>query len=65
MFAGVRHPLVPMYLFRNRNYVALTVVCSVGSMIFYALNIVYPTQLSALFGATPNQTGWLSVSLTI
>ncbi len=34
-------------------------------MIFFALNIVYPTQLSALFGATPNAIGWLSVILEI
>ncbi len=52
-----------MHLFRNRNYVALLIFNSVGSMIFFALNIVYPTQLSALFGATPNAIGWLSVSL--
>ncbi|EXJ63305.1 uncharacterized protein A1O5_11626 [Cladophialophora psammophila CBS 110553] len=63
-FAPLKEPLMPLYLFRNRNYVALSIVASVGSMIFYALNIVYPQQISAVYGKSVQTTGWMSCTLT-
>jgi len=55
---------MPLYLFKNRNYVALMVVASVGSMIFYALNIVWPQQIAAVYGKSVETTGWMSVRMS-
>lgn len=52
---------MPLYLFRNLNYVALMIVASVGSMIFYANNIVYPQHIAAVYGKSIQTTGWMSV----
>jgi hypothetical protein len=61
-FTTLGEPLIPLYLFKNRNYVCLMIVASVGSMIFYALAIVWPQQIAALYGASQEATGWISVS---
>jgi hypothetical protein len=38
--------------------------CSaLGPMIFYALSIIWPQQIVVLFGASPDDAGWISVSL--
>lgn len=37
-FMPLRRPIVPMHLFRNYNYVMLTIISAVGGMIYYSMN---------------------------
>ena len=37
-YMPLKRPLVPMSLFRDRDYVALTVISGVGGMLYYSLN---------------------------
>ena len=46
----VKEPLMPLHLFKNRNYVALSTISGVGAMIFYALNLIYPQQIASVWG---------------
>ncbi|EXJ75055.1 uncharacterized protein A1O5_01751 [Cladophialophora psammophila CBS 110553] len=62
-FAG-DEPLIPMYLFRNRGFVTMTMCSSSGSMVFYALSVLWPGQIHALFTQSPTLIGWLSSTLT-
>ncbi|EXJ76265.1 uncharacterized protein A1O5_00773 [Cladophialophora psammophila CBS 110553] len=57
-------PLLPLRLFRSRNFVCLLACSCLGSMVFYALSILYPEQLSIVFGKSPSQTGWYSCTIT-
>ncbi|KAF5988510.1 fungal trichothecene efflux pump [Fusarium coicis] len=59
----LKEPLMPLYMFANRNFMCLTTVASVASMIFYALNIVYPLQISAVYGKSVQTTGWMTCTL--
>lgn len=63
-FSKVKHPLVPIYLLKNRNFVTLMTCSTVGSMVFYSLNIIWPQQIGALFDSTPSEIGWISCTLT-
>lgn len=38
IYMPLNRPLVPMYLFKNRDYVVLTIVSAVGGMLYYSLN---------------------------
>ncbi|OCK84372.1 siderophore iron transporter, partial [Lepidopterella palustris CBS 459.81] len=61
----VKHPLVPTYLFQDLNYVALGACTCVGSMVFYSLNILWPSQIGIMYGASPTAVGWMSASCTL
>jgi hypothetical protein len=61
----VRHPLVPLYLFKSWNYLALVAVSSVGSMIFYAVSIVWPQQIALPYNTSSDTTGWISVGADV
>lgn len=52
---------MPLYLFKNRNFVALTLISAVGAMIFYASNIVYPQQIVVIWQKSASQAGWYAV----
>lgn len=60
-YVPLKEPLVALYLFKNRNFVALTMVSGVGAMIFYALNLVYPQQIASVWGEDSVSSGWLTV----
>jgi hypothetical protein len=53
--------LIPMRLLKNLNYVTLMICSSMGVMVFYALSIVWPQQIVAIFSKTGTTVGWLSV----
>lgn len=63
-FTSIAFPLVPMHLFKNRNYVILMACSTLGSMIFYALSIIWPQQIAVLFQVSPEDIGWISVSFS-
>jgi hypothetical protein len=62
-YVPLKEPLVSLYLFKNRNFVVLTMVSGVGAMIFYALNLTYPQQIASVWGEDSVSSGWLTVSL--
>jgi hypothetical protein len=53
--------LLPIHLFQSRNFVALSIISGVGGMMFYALNIIYPQQITAIWGESVETTGWMTV----
>ncbi|KAH0840981.1 siderophore iron transporter [Fonsecaea pedrosoi] len=57
-------PLLPLRLFRSRNFNCLLACSCFGSMVFYALCILYPQQLGYVFGRSPSQAGWYSCTIT-
>lgn len=61
-FVPLKRPLMPLYLIKNSNYVIMMLVASVGSMVYYALNIVWPEQITAVYRKDSLTTGWMSVS---
>jgi hypothetical protein len=57
--------LVPMSLFKITNYSAIVVTASVGTMIYFSMNILWPLQIAALYTTDNIQIGWLSVCKTL
>lgn len=57
--------LVPMLLSKITNYSAVVVTTSVGTMIYFSMNILWPLQIGALYTTDDTQIGWLSVSKTL
>lgn len=53
--------VVPLYMVKNRNFVALMVCAAVASMIWYAVNVLSSQESSLLFGASERAAGWISV----
>jgi predicted MFS family arabinose efflux permease len=56
----VKQPLLPMDLFQYRNFWIAVVVGSVGQMSFYALNVLWPTHIQALYTTDNMTVGWMS-----
>ncbi len=56
--------LVPMSLFKITNYSAVVVTASVGTMIYFSMNVLWPIQIAALYTTDNIEIGWLSVSKT-
>ena len=54
---------MPLFLFRNRNYICLAAVAAIGSLVFYALNIIWPTQVATIYGKSPDAAGWMTVRI--
>lgn len=61
-FAPLEQPFLPTKLLRNVNYVAVCVAASVGTMIYFSLNVLWPQQIAALYTTDPIKAGWLAVS---
>lgn len=52
--------LVPMKLFTNIRWLAVVMTLSMAASMYYAFNIVFPTQVSVLYSSeTPEKQGWL------
>ena len=62
IYVPLEQPLVPMSLFKITNYSAVVVTASVGTMIYFSMNILWPLQIAALYTTDNIQIGWLSVS---
>jgi hypothetical protein len=63
-FSGVERPIIPMRFFRDlRGFTCLTVISGVMGIMNIALFIMYPQQVSYIFGSTLSgweETAWLS-----
>ncbi|CZR65194.1 uncharacterized protein PAC_15094 [Phialocephala subalpina] len=60
IYMPLKQPLVPMSLFKIPNYTAVVVTASVGTMIYFSMNILWPLQIAALYTTNNIQIGWLS-----
>ncbi|KAI9812933.1 MAG: hypothetical protein M1827_004451 [Pycnora praestabilis] len=63
IFMPISFPLIPMRLFMNRGYISIIMTASVGAMLYYSLNVLWPTQVTALYGTGLLQIGWLSCAV--
>lgn len=63
-FANIEKPIIPMRFFRDvRGFACLMVISSVMGVVNVALFIMYPQQVTYIFGSTSTgweQTAWLS-----
>ena len=61
-YMPLKQPLLPLRLFKHSNLVAVIFVGSIGQMVYYALNVLFPQQLSALYTLDNILVGLTSVS---
>lgn len=61
-FAKLEQPLLPLRILKNRNYIAIVVVASVGQMAFFGLAVIWPEQIAYLYPHDNITIGWMSVS---
>jgi hypothetical protein len=59
-FMPLTHPLLPVSLFKIRNFSIAVVVGSIGQMSYYALNVFWPTQATSLYSTNILTVGWLT-----
>lgn len=45
-------PLLPLHLFKTRGYLAMVLTAMVGSCVYYSMNVIWPQQISYLFGGS-------------
>lgn len=64
-YMPLKQPLLPLRLFKHCNLVAVVFVGSVGQMVYYALNVLFPQQVTALFTTNNILIGLISVSKTL
>jgi MFS family permease len=62
MYMPLKQPLLPLRLFKSRNLVAVVFVGCVGQMVYYALNVLFPIQISSLLTTDNILIGLMSVS---
>ncbi|OAL34181.1 hypothetical protein AYO20_06636 [Fonsecaea nubica] len=55
-------PFVPLWLLKNTQFMLLTVIACVGGMLYYPLNIVWPTATAALWTDDLIYQGWLTMA---
>lgn len=63
-YTTLEFPLMPMSLFKNLKYDAITACASIGAMVYYSMTVIWPTMIGALYTTDVVETGWLSVSLS-
>src|ERR1700760_717255 len=59
----LKYPLVPMRVFRSRAYNGIVTTALVGSMIYYSMTVLWPSQVSNLYTTDIMYAGWLSVTV--
>lgn len=57
------YPFIPMRLFKNFSYVTTVMVGSVGSMIYYSMNVLWPRQVGQLYETDLLAVGWTSMTI--
>ncbi|KAG9234533.1 fungal trichothecene efflux pump [Amylocarpus encephaloides] len=62
-FSGHEFPLIPMRLFKNGKYNAITACASIAAMVYYSMTVVWPTLIGALFTTNVKEIGWLSCAV--
>ncbi|MCJ1298329.1 hypothetical protein MMC08_001118 [Hypocenomyce scalaris] len=53
-------PLLPAHLFKSRGFLPMIACGTVGSCVYYSMQVLWPQQISYLFIASPEHVGWLS-----
>lgn len=53
-------PLLPIHLFKSKGYLAMVVTATVGSCVYYSMNVLWPQQIAFLFGGSNIHKGWLA-----
>lgn len=53
-------PLLPTHLFRRPGYLAMIITATVGSCVYYSMNVLWPQQIAYLFPGTAIHQGWLA-----
>jgi hypothetical protein len=61
VFARPEQPLLPTKLLKNKNYLAISVAACVGTMIYFAMNVLWPQEIAILYSSDPVEAGWLAV----
>ncbi|KAL5362255.1 fungal trichothecene efflux pump [Aspergillus floccosus] len=56
-------PLLPIHLFRSPGYLAMITTATVGSCVYYSMNVLWPQQIIYLFPGTEIHNGWLAALL--
>ncbi|KAH0831572.1 hypothetical protein AYO21_01776 [Fonsecaea monophora] len=64
IYMPLRRPIVPMHLFRNKDYSALIVVTTVGGMMYFSISAIYPQMVAVLFTNDIVYGGILSCTVT-
>ncbi|KAJ5937122.1 hypothetical protein N7466_003572 [Penicillium verhagenii] len=62
IFVPLRQPVLPMSLLKNRGYSATVGSALVGNMVFFALSLLWPQEIEALFTTDNIKSGWLSIT---
>jgi MFS family permease len=62
-YSGHEFPLMPMRLFKNIKYDAITACASIAAMVYYSMTVVWPTLIGALFTTNVKEVGWLSCAV--
>ncbi|CAK7213428.1 hypothetical protein SBRCBS47491_001793 [Sporothrix bragantina] len=58
--ANLSAPFIPFYLFRNLRWVAMSIVLGIGALQFYAMALVWPQMVRALWPATGDRYAWIA-----
>jgi MFS family permease len=61
-YMPLKQPLLPLRLFKNNCLIPITVVACVAQMVFFALSILFPQQIAALYTRDNIIIGLMSVS---
>ncbi|ERT01322.1 hypothetical protein HMPREF1624_02566 [Sporothrix schenckii ATCC 58251] len=60
IYMPLHTPLLPMELFKIKNFVVAVVVGSCGQMSWYALNLLWPYHIQNLYTTDNSKVGWMS-----
>jgi hypothetical protein len=60
IYGPADYPFIPMAFFRNRGLMSVILLNNVGYTAFFALLLLYPIQLEALYGTSTMDVGWKS-----
>lgn len=60
LYAHKGDPLLPVHLFKRNGYIAMVLTATVGSCVYYSMNVLWPQQITYLFPSTPLHNGWLA-----
>lgn len=55
------HPLIPVKIVKNKDFVALAATGSVATMIYNSMNVLWPSMVESLFTDDVITVGWYSV----
>ncbi|KIH94343.1 siderophore iron transporter [Sporothrix brasiliensis 5110] len=53
-------PLMPPRLFKNKGFVGIVIVATIGAMIYYSMTVLWPTIVGTLYTTDSLQIGWQS-----